>query len=278
MIEPKPTAWAQARFGGIANDLTQAFSRAVHQAHAQGLAAHISGGLHSNDSYGATMHAAVYEQLAAECQDIPGVKLRKPKDVSHRFNFVVVEPTRVVVYPWRFATDNATPRERARFRTPVSDLRKSLLALNEDTLNNQLTLEQGARDPEELEAELAEEQAILEQLKMQGRVVIIGIASNPGGLFELGLGEVELTDEQTGRVHWHHWEPLPPPGEDGAGGEPRRPVSPAAGDGLGQSVRFDDIAAEDDLDLKLRPPLSEPPISDPERPQKETGSDDSDDA
>jgi hypothetical protein len=272
VIEPKPSSWAVARFGAVANDLTRAFSRAIHQAHEQGLGAHVGGRLDSNDSYGSTLHPAVHQQLAAECQDIPGVKFRKPKDATYRFKLPVIEPTRVVIYPWRFATDNATPRERARFHTPVSDLRKTLLSLNEDTVGNQLTLEQGARDPEELEAELAEEQAILDQLKTQGRVVILGFASNPQGIFDLGVGELELTDEQTGRVGWRHWEPLPPPGEQGAGGEPRRPVSPVPGDGHDQGVRFDDAAAEDDLGLKLRPPLAAPPISEPERHQEETGS------
>jgi hypothetical protein len=199
--------------------------------------------------------------------------LRKPKDVSIRFNLVVIEPARTVVYPWRFATDNATPRERARFWTPVSDLRKTLLSLSEGTISGQLTLEQGARDPEELEAELADVQAILEELKTQGRVVILGFASNPQGIFEVGLAEVELADERSGRVHWHHREPLPPPGEPGTGTAPRRPASPDTGDTHGQRVRFDEAAAEDELDLKLRPPLTERPISEPERPQKKTGSD-----
>jgi hypothetical protein len=272
VIEPKPTAWAQARFGAVAEDLAQAFSRAVYQAHEQGLGAHAGGRLDSNDAYGSTLHPAVHQQLAVECQDIPGVKFRKPKDATYRFKLPVIEPTRVVVYPWRYATDNATPRERARFRTPVSDLRKTLLALNEDTIHNQLTLEQGARDPEELEAELAEEQAMLEQLKTQGRVVILGFASNPQGIFEVGVGELELTDEQTGRVEWRHWEKLPPPGEHGASGESRRPVAPVPGDGHDQGLRFDETAAEDDLGLKLRPPSAEPPISEPERPQEDTGS------
>jgi hypothetical protein len=273
VIEPKPSDWVEARFGAAANDLTKALSRAVHQAHDRALSAHISGGLQSNDSYGGTLHPAVHEELAAECQDIPGVKLRKPKDVNYRFKLVVVEPTRVVVYPWRFATDNATPRDRARFDTPVSDLRKTLLAMNEDEVSDQMTLEQGARDPDELEAELAEERATLEQLKMLGQVVTLGFASNPKGIFELGLGELELADEQTGRVTWREWESLPPPGEPGARGEPRLPLSPVTDDGRGQRVRFDDAAPEDDLDLKLRPPLAEPPISEPERPQKQTESD-----
>ena len=68
-------------------------------------------------------------------------------------------------------------------------------------------------------------------------------------------------------------EPLPPSGEQGAGGLPRRPEPPFAGDGYGQRVRFDDTAPEDDLGLKLRPPLTEPPISEPERPQEDAGSD-----
>lgn len=274
MIEPKPSPWAQVCFGAVTNDLLQGFSRAVRQAHEQGLAAHVAGRLSSNDSYGSTMYPAVYQQLAVECQDIPGVTFRKPRDAAHRFKLPVIEPTRVVVYPWRYATDNATPREKARFRTPVSGLRKTLLALSEDTTSDiQLTLEQGARDPEELEAELTEMQAILEELQTQGRVVILGFASNPHGIFDLGVGEIELTDEQTGTVKWRYWEPLPPQAEQGAGDEPRRPVSPVAGADHGQSIRFDEAAEEDDLGLRLRPPLGEPPISEPERPQGETGSD-----
>lgn len=273
MIEPKPSAWAQVCFGAVANDLLQAFSRAVHQAQEQGLGAHHGGRLDSNDAYGTTFHAAVYQQLAVECQDIPGVKFRRPKDITYRFKLPVIEPTRVVVYPWRFATDNATPREKARFRTPVSGLRKTLLSLNEDTIDEQLTLEQGARDPEELEAELAEERAMIEELKTQGRLVIIGIASNPQGIFDLGVGELELTDEQTGTVEWHYWEQLPPPGAGGADGGLRRPNSPVLGDGHDQGIRFDETGTEDDLGLKLRPPLSEPPISEPERPSRETESD-----
>lgn len=272
MSEPKPSAWAQARFGDVAGDLARAVSRAIYQAHNMALAAHVSGGLQSNDAYGVTLHVAQYEQLAAECAGIPGVSIRKPKDVRSRFDLVVCEYPPVVLYPWRYATDRAVPRERARFPRPVSDLRKTLLSLNENTISGQLTLDHAARAPEELEAELAEEQAMLEQLKMLGQVVTVSLASNPSGIFDLGWGEVELLDEQTGRVRWRHWEQLPPPGEGAAGGEPQRPVWPTAGDG-NRGVRFDDAGPEDDLGLKLRPPTSEPPISEPERPQEETGSD-----
>jgi hypothetical protein len=271
--EPKPPAWAQARFGHAAGDLARAISRAIYQAHEMALAAHVCGGLASNDTYGATLHVAQYEQLAAEAAGIPGVSIRKPKDIRGRFDLVVWESPPVVLYPWRYATDKALPRERARLRRPVSDLRKTLLSLNENTISGQLTLDQGARDSEELEAELAEMQTLLEQLAELGQVVTVGFASNPGGIFDLGWGEVELLDEQTGRVHWRYWEPLPPPGSQTIGGEPQRAVSPAAGDGYDRSGRFDHAAPEDDLGLKLRPHTPEPPISEPERPQEETGSD-----
>jgi hypothetical protein len=266
--EPKPSAWARERFGDVTGDLARAVAQAIHQAHSVALAAHLSGGLESNDTYGATMYVAQYEQLAFEAAGIPGVSIRKPKGVRGRFDLVVREHPPVVLYPWRYATGRAVPRERARFRRPVSDLRRTLLSLNEATINGQLTLDQAVRDPEELEAELAEAEAMLAQLAELGQVVFVGFASNPSGIFGLGWGDVELLDEQTGRVRWRHWEPLPPPGNQAAGGMPQRPASPAPADGRDGGVRFDDAAPEDDLGLKLRPPTGEP-----EQAQEGTGTD-----
>jgi hypothetical protein len=177
-----------------------------------------------------------------------------------------------VLYPWRYATDKAVSRDRAKL-WPVSDLRKSLLSLNANTLPDQLTLDQAVLDPEELEAQLAEEQALLDQLASFGQVVTIGYASNPErGIFELGWGDVELVDEGTGRVFWRYWEQLPP--EDQAGeAATRQPLAPVDGDGRTRAGRFDDAPLQDDLGLKPRPPIAQPPISEPERPQEETGSD-----
>jgi hypothetical protein len=218
------------------------------------------------------LHAAQYEELAAECGEIPGMSIRKPKGVRGRFPLVVRDDPPVVLYPWRYAIDKAVPRERAKLRPPVSDLRKSLLSLNVDSLPDQLTLDQAELDPEQLEAELAEEQALLDQLARLGRVVTIGYASNPGGgIFELVWGDVELVDEETGQVLWRHWEELPPPGDQAAEGSPRQPMLPGNGDGRDRLGRFDDAPLEDDLGLKPRSPLTEPPISEPERTPEETG-------
>jgi hypothetical protein len=272
--EPRSSTWAQERFGEIADDLARAVARAIYQAHDVAMSAHISGGLQSNDTYGVTLHVAQYEQLAAETEGLPDVSIRKPKGVRGRFDLVIIEDRRIVLYPWRYATDKSVLREKARLRPPVSDLRKTLLALNENTIDGQLTLEQAEIDWEQLADELAEEQAMLDELARLGRVVTVGYASNPGGgVFDLGWGEVELVDEETGRVVWRHWEQLAPPVERADGAGWRQPVSASAADGRERARRFDEAGAEDELGLRPRPPVPDAPISEPERPQKETSSD-----
>jgi hypothetical protein len=271
--EAKPSTWARERLGDEAAELGQAVASAIHQAHSRALAAHISSELASNDAYGVALHAAQHEELAAACGKLPGVSIRKPQGIRGRFGLVVRDLPPVVLYPWRYATDNAVPRERARLRPPVSDLRKSLLSLNTSSIPGQLTLDQAALDYVQLEAELAEEQALLDQLARFGQVVVIGYASNPGaGIFELGWGDLELVDEDRGRVVWRYWEELPPPGDQAAGGPISQPALPGAGGS--PAGRFDDAPLEDDLGLKPRAPLTEPPVNEPERPVEPTGSDD----
>jgi hypothetical protein len=275
VTEKKPSAWARQRLGDETGELGLAVARAIHQAHSRALAAHISSELTSNDAYGVALHAAQHEELAAECGTLQGVSIRKPRGVRGRFALVVRDLPAVVLYPWRYASDNTVPRERARLRPPVSDLRKSLLALNTSAIPGQLTLDQAALDYAQLEAGLAEEQALLDQLASLGQVVVVGYASNPGaGVFELGWGDLELVDEERGRVVWRYWEELPPPGDQAAGGAGQQPAVPGGGRGGHPVGRFDDAPLADDLGLKPRPPLTEPPISEPERPEEPTGSDD----
>jgi hypothetical protein len=269
--ELKPSPQAEACFGAIAADLLQAMSRAIYQAHGLALDAHISGMLQSNDTYGATLHVAQYEQLVEMARDISSVSVGRPADVRCRFELVVLDEQRVVLYPWRYATDRTTPREKAKMRQPVSDLRKTLLALSGNTVNGQLTFDHAALDPDELEAQFAEEALVLAQLAEFGQVVIVGFASSPAGLFDLGWGQAELIDESKGTVKWTHWEQLPP-AERGSGTgvtAPRSRLTPLGGDRAG---RFDDAHLSDDLGLTPRPPLAGPPTSEPEAPQPPTGS------
>ena len=116
MNEAKPTAWARERFDDMAEDMAEAVSRAIHQAHGRALAAHFGGRPTPNDTYGVTLHVAQYEELVTECGDLPGASIRKPRDVLGRFDLVVRDDPPVVLYPWRYATDQSIPRDRARLR------------------------------------------------------------------------------------------------------------------------------------------------------------------
>lgn len=272
MTHMQSTTWAQERFGGAADSLGAAVIMAIRRAHELALAAHAASSLKTNDVYGSTLHVTQHEQLVEFARDILGVSVRKPADVTSRFAFVVLDAPPVVLYPWRYATDRNKPREDAKFRQPVSDLRRTLHTIAARKVDPQLTLEQGALDPDQLEAEFAEEQAVLEQLASLGRVVTVGYASNPSsGLFDLGWGDMELTDEATGAVSWYHWEPLVQGQEIGGVGTPATPGKPP-GD-PGQFGRFDDAPLNDDFGLTPRSPLAEPPTSEPKASPSVTGSD-----
>jgi hypothetical protein len=268
---PKPSRWARASFGATAADLTEAVTLAIHQAHALAMAAHISSTLRPNDAYGATLHVAQYEQLVEHARDIAGISVRRPADVSCRFDLVVNDDPPVVLYPLRYATDPTRDRERARLPQPVSDLRKTLLTLNTRNVERQLTLDQALAEPELLDAQLAEEEAMLEELARLGKVATVGFGSNPAaGIFVFGWGEIDLVNAKTGEIAWLHWEDLP--GTDELGGSIVPPIMPTGG--TGRTGRFDDVPLADDLGLALRPPLSNPPGDDPQEPRPGTGTGD----
>jgi hypothetical protein len=272
MEGPQPSGWAVARFGALASELCRRVPAAIYGAHEFALAAHVSGALATNDAYGATLHAQQHQQLAGQVRALEGVSLRKPRGLHVRFELVVVDATAVVLYPWRYATDRATPRTEAKFRQ-VSELRKNLLSLTSRTVDRQLTIDHVGLDPEAIVAEFDDEQAILDQLAAFGQVVTIGYASNPSlGVFDLGWGDLELVDSQTGEVAWTRWEPLQR-WRDGSAvrSAPSSPLKPV--NDSGRVDRFDDAPLEDRFNLAPRPPLTEPPTSEPGRPVRPTGSD-----
>ena len=275
MFELKPSTWAIDRFGAAAADLAQAVPLAIHRAHDRAMAAHHSSGLTTNDAYGSTLAVTQHLQLVELTRSIPGVVARKPVDVHSRYELLVLDETRVVLYPWRYATDHTRTRQDAKLRPPVSDLRKNLLTLTARAIEGQLNFDQAGLTFDQLEAELAEEQAVVEQLAKFGQVVTIGYASNPAaGIFDLGWGDAELDDEDTGTVIWHHWEPLSVSWASGTGGSTRAPQpSLSQVDIPERAKRFDDAPLNEDFHLRPRSPLTEPPTSEPERQRPETGSD-----
>lgn len=141
---------------------------------------------------------------------------------------------------------------------------------------NQLSLEQAELPEAELEAQLAENDAVWDQLRSLARVVTIAYSSDPNGIFDLGWGDVELLDED-GTLKWLHWEPLLLADSAAAGGERRghlQEMKRSAVDTPSTDSRFDDAAGldDDDLPMRARPSMGEPK-REAEPNAEETGTD-----
>lgn len=169
----------------------------------------------------------------------------------------------------------------------TSGLRRDLMAGAASGTPGQLTIEDAELSEHELDARMAADDAVMEQLRDLARVVVIGYASDPSMIFELGWGDAEL-DEETGAVTWHPWEPLPlrpsaaatasQSAADKAAGS-RSPLgvapTPAAPAELDQRrPRFDDAPLDDDFRMQPRSPLQGEPQQEASPTPPDTGTED----
>jgi hypothetical protein len=276
------SAWAWAHFGGAAPDIRDAVVSAIPAAHRDAVTAQVGGRTPKKDPYGHTMKNRQHECLVEAAREIPGVQLFRPRGAS--FELVRLPETGVILFPWRYATDGRTPREKARMRT--SGLRHDLLSGTASGMPGQLTIEHAELGDEELEARLAGDDAVVAQLREIARIVIIGYASDPSSIFELGWGDAELLDT-SGTVSWSKWESLPvlKPATitaDEVKGDLRvdRGTSwRVASSTPGRSApddrpRFDRVPVDDDLGLRPRAPLAGEPQQETGQQARDTGTED----
>lgn len=274
--------WARERFGEAAEDLGSAVSAAIAEAHDDAVAAQASGRTKKKDPYGHTLKNRQHECLVAAARDLTGAAVFHPKGAS--FELVRFPATRVVLYPWRYATSGAQPRETARMR--ASGFRRDLLSTDPPDL--QLTLDRHASlTEEEIDREFAEEVDVMSQLRSFSQVVTIGYASSVHALISLGWGDAELVDQERGTVRWQHWEVLPLRPSGGGGRQDLAvggsgPFGPQGSGPVGltssaRSPRFDDGPTDDD-DFGLRPrdPQMGEPTQEPHPRKQDTGTDPSD--
>lgn len=269
MEDLKVSQWAQTAFGDAAEELATLVPGALRAAHAAALTAHVSAEMTSNDTYGHTLKVKQYELLVEHVCDVPGVTTRRPQGM--RFELAVVPETNVAILPLRYTTDPKERRDDSRLPSPVSDLRKSLLGLNSSAGPRQLTIEHAFEDDATLTGSLDELEEVDKQLRKFGRIVVVGYASNPTvGVWGIGWGDLELEDENTGKVHWTHWESLvESPALYPARDIPLRAV--AATRSAADSNRFDSGEDEDDFGLTPRSPGFVAPISESEQEPQSTG-------
>jgi hypothetical protein len=265
--------WLRDSLGETATELRSAVLVAIPRAHEDAAAAQAASGTRKRDPYGHTMKNRQHECLVEAGRSVSGVEVFQPRGAS--FELLRLTSTKTVLFPWRYATSTRVARVDAKMRT--SSFRRDLLSMGESTA--QLTLEHAGLDDEELEAHLAEQEAVVQELRRYATVVTVGYASNPTGLLDLGWGVAELLDDK-GSVDWTDWESLPWRGSSGraaAGSQASseaarlRPVPPHETDDQ-VTHRFDKSAPlVDDFGLTPRSPLAGEPSSEAAPEAEETG-------
>lgn len=267
--------WAGQRFGEAADALRDAVVAGLAEAHGDAVAAQVASGTRKRDPYGHTMKNRQHECLVARVREgeVPGAEVVHPRGAS--FELVRIPVTNVILFPWRYARDSQLRREDAPMRT--SRIRRDLLTGVTDG-RGQLTLDHAGVQDEDLEAQLAEEEALAAELRSLARVVTIGYASNPTGILDLGWGDAELLDDD-GRVGWEHWEPLMAQLRAGRAGGSRQLTGSSATlravpDPATASPRFDAAPLDDDFGLQPRSPLAGEPEQEAGSHAEETGTGD----
>lgn len=254
--------WVTKVLGDAAAGLRDAVLVAIPRAHEFASAAQAASGTRKRDTYGHTMKNRQHECLVEAGTLVDGVEAFRPRSAS--FELLRVTETSTLLFPWRYATSTQVARVDARMRT--STFRTDLLSSGE--VPAQLTLDHAGLDDAELEAQLAQDATIVEELRRLSPVVTIGYASNPTGLLDLGWGRAELRDD-SGVVHWAEWETLPwrtgargsLVGAQASAARTLRTVPTAGTDDLA-SQRFDQSTPLlDDLGLQPRVPSVREPWS-----------------
>lgn len=285
----KFSIWSADRFGEDVQAVLEGIPGALRSAHDSAAAAQDVSGTRRRDPYGHTLKNTQHERLVGALGQLPGTERLKVKGAS--FELIRFPRSRVVLYPWRFATSSKEPRIQAKMR--LSGFRADLLG--NGPRPGQLDLDQAHLSEEELDTQMADDAAVEEVLRDLSQVVLIPYASSPRGLFSVGVGQAELLNGQ-GEMRWLHWEPLAVPqagdqlslgqGEDAVAGD--HPVSPdlrVAGNPRPEDTEsvepgsFASSPLDDDLGIRARPRHEDAPTgeTEPNSPATGTGNDDPDD-
>lgn len=190
--------WRSARFGAMSDRVASSVAAAVQLAHLDASGAHDAGHMRAHDAYGNTMKVRVPEILIEMLGELDGIFIDRSHDAG-RFALPVVEPTSVAIMPVRIGRDRAVGHEGLRLRTPVSEVRRSLLTRGSE-FAAQLVLDPDAEDGFSWHDPRG---------RRFDRVVVVAYGSSPkDGVWDLGWGDLELVNASRGEVVWHHWEPL----------------------------------------------------------------------
>lgn len=266
------TAWAANRLGAQAAAIQRAVSLALRDAQDSAVRAQLVQELNSKDPYGHTLFVHQHERLNERCKGIAGVQLRKPSGVRSRFEFPVVDDTNVVLVPIRISNDPRVRHDDTRLN--LSRLRLALLETGSALPDPQRSIDDLMRDQEAVDAEYEDAIVLGEELAKVGRAVVIAFGSTVDGIFELGWGDLHITDAEAREVSWSHWETLPLIDSSEVGESTVAPLNVVPSSP--SLTRFDENSGDDEdvFGLTLRSPLAPDPSSEQEAPELETGTTD----
>lgn len=242
MASTEPTEWEILRFGSKFQVAKDAAVASMYQAQARALGAHLGGGARTEHAYGTQFAVAQFEELADHSRDLEGVELRKPENAKVQYELPLILETKTLLYPLRYGKDGKVKRDGAKIT--MSQVRRDLLhsGVARQT-EKQFDLFEPLLSEEEIVRRRDAENELRAELLRSGRVVTIGIACSPDGVFDLYWGDVDV-DEDTGRIHVLFSEPL------------TRPDAPASGKHLrvaeiatARLPRFDEESDDDGFSL-----------------------------
>lgn len=191
-----PLTWPTTQFGeDAAATLATIFRGCLRRAHQRALAAHLSGGLGSNDLYGTGLALAQHEELARAVEECGLEGAGSVKVLRYR----LARLKNFVFYPVRYGDSATLKASDATLRRPVSSFRRTLFAQH---------------GPEPAQTSIYDEldpadwgDAIFETAQSLGldqdtKVITLAYAANPNaGLLRLFWGEAELTEDA--HLSWH---------------------------------------------------------------------------
>ncbi|NMM83097.1 hypothetical protein B2J88_01720 [Rhodococcus sp. SRB_17] len=267
MTSAEPTEWEFACFGSKFQVAKDAAIASMYQAQARALGSHLGGGGRTEHAYGTQFSVAQFEELADHTRDIEGVELRKPENAKVQYELPLFLETKTLLYPLRYGKDGKVKRDGAKIT--MSQVRRDLLhsGLAREA-EKQFDLFEPLLSEEEIARRRDAEKELRAELLKNGRVVTVGIACSPDGIFDLYWGDVDV-DEETGRITVLYSEPLTRP-EAPASGKHLR-LAEAATAGL---PRFDEES--DDVGFSLTPNVEPGAVNSETIPEiDETGSENS---
>lgn len=220
--------WITARFGQLADTVSQVVPQAIATAVARQIDAHQASGLRTRHAYGGAWPAQ-FEELVRSLAGHDGVEVVRPRGWA--VHLVLVNGCLLV--PFRFAEQVTTSLTDPQVTRKLNKSCRQLLGeFGPEATVAQPSLLDGLFPAAPADADVEAEPRLLGDAEPAAIVLVVFTANEDAGLLRVGLAEAALPD--SGELQWQHIEWLQVPGTAG------RPVPVPGQQQSPAGARFDD--------------------------------------